>query len=424
MRISRHLSLRLLVALAGAALAAAPAAAVTCALDKPPAATLLLPYFEVDLGNPGGLTTLFSVNNASATAILTNVTVWTDLGVPTIHFPLYLTGYDVQTINLRDLFAAGALPQSATAGQDPGDHISPKGQFSQDVNFASCGGILPPPIPPASFVDSLRKAHTGHFSPVLNGCAGRLVGDDHARGYVTVDTVNNCTQRLPSDPGYFGAGGDATDQNVLWGDFFLVDPANNFAQGEDLLRLEASASRFPPGTPTFYGRYVGTSAADHREPLATRWASRYVTGGTFTGGTELLAWRDSGAVVHPFACTGLPAPFPLVINWFTAFDETEDAAVPVLPPVDPQPPTSPLTYFPGESNRVKVGGPALPLPFEFGWAYLDLNQAPTLTNHQKVFRQSWVGTLMSAQGVFSVGYNATPLDSACAPANTLGPGEP
>ena len=60
---------------------AAPVFADACSLENLPAATLLLPYFEVDLDNPAGLTTLFSINNASATAALANVVVWTDLGV-------------------------------------------------------------------------------------------------------------------------------------------------------------------------------------------------------------------------------------------------------------------------------------------------------------------------------------------------------
>src|SRR5258708_3515890 len=68
--------------MAGLVLAAAPAAAVICTVDAVPAATLLLPYFEVDLNNPNGLTTLFSVNNASATAILVHVVIWSDLPVP------------------------------------------------------------------------------------------------------------------------------------------------------------------------------------------------------------------------------------------------------------------------------------------------------------------------------------------------------
>ena len=49
------------------AVSATPAAwAGSCSLDDRPGATLLLPYFEVDLDDPLGRTTLFSVNNAAA----------------------------------------------------------------------------------------------------------------------------------------------------------------------------------------------------------------------------------------------------------------------------------------------------------------------------------------------------------------------
>ena len=53
-----------------------PAAAAICTVDAVPAATLLLPYFEVDLANPSGTQTLFSINNASATAVLVHVVIW------------------------------------------------------------------------------------------------------------------------------------------------------------------------------------------------------------------------------------------------------------------------------------------------------------------------------------------------------------
>src|SRR3954451_22946129 len=80
--------------------------AVICTIDDVPAATLLLPYFEVDLtgGQAGsGVTTLFSINNASATAVLAHVVVWSDLSVPVLDFNVYLTGYDVQSVNMRDI---------------------------------------------------------------------------------------------------------------------------------------------------------------------------------------------------------------------------------------------------------------------------------------------------------------------------------
>src|ERR1051325_5133543 len=76
-------------------------------IDDVPAATLLLPYFEVDLNSAHGINTLFSINNASATAVLAHVTVWTDQSVPALDFDVYLTGYDVQTISLRDIFVNG-----------------------------------------------------------------------------------------------------------------------------------------------------------------------------------------------------------------------------------------------------------------------------------------------------------------------------
>src|SRR5687767_3734241 len=72
-----------------------PAHARIGTIDQVPAATLLLPYFEVDLDNPTGVTTLLSINNASATAILAHVVLWTDLSVPTLAFDVYLTGFDV-----------------------------------------------------------------------------------------------------------------------------------------------------------------------------------------------------------------------------------------------------------------------------------------------------------------------------------------
>src|ERR1700710_578590 len=286
-----------LLALACLLTLAGQASAVICTVDDVPGATLLLPYFEVDLTNTNGVTTLFSINNASATAVLAHVVVWSDLSVPVLDFNVYLTGYDVQSINMRDILA-GNLPQTASAGQDPTDTISPKGTFSQDINFASCTGQLPTGALPASFVSHLQTSLTGQFSSLLGGCAGLAYGDNIARGYVTVDTVNNRTLRFPGDLGYFaaGGGGDATNQNVLWGDYFYVNSATNRAEGETLVHIEASATNpetSVAGQYTFYGRYVNWTAGDTREPLATNFAVRFLNGGPFSGGTNLIAWRDS-----------------------------------------------------------------------------------------------------------------------------------
>jgi hypothetical protein len=414
------LSLALILSLAGLA---APLAADICVIDDVPAATLLLPYFEVDLTNSQGINTLFAVDNASSTAVLAHVVVWSDLSVPVLDFNIYLTGYDVQTINLRDIFVNGILPRTASAGQDPGDIISNHGTLSQDINFASCSGQLPPPTLPSTFIAHLQNSLTGQSSAVLgNRCAGLSYGDRTARGYVTVDTVNNCTLRFPGDAGYFVAGGagDVTNQNILWGDYFYIDPANQFAQGETLVHIEASATNPETATPgeyTFYGRYVSWTAADNREPLSTQFASRYVNGGTFTGGTDLITWRDSKVSQGAFACGTLPAWYPLGQEGLVIFDEEENPNVPTVIPISPQPPGDALTPFPAEAQRTGISGSDFPVPFDFGWLYLDLNTTVAAAGNNPPedpgAAQAWVTTVMNAGGRFSVGYDAIQLDSAC-----------
>ncbi|HMB52375.1 MAG TPA: hypothetical protein VKU40_03605, partial [Thermoanaerobaculia bacterium] len=106
--------------------------AVIGANDAVPAATLLLPYFEVDLNDTAGVTTLFSVNNASAAPALAHITIWTDLTVPILDFDVYLSGYDVQSFNLRDILVDGILPQTGSA-------ISNQGDYSlANTNFPGC----------------------------------------------------------------------------------------------------------------------------------------------------------------------------------------------------------------------------------------------------------------------------------------------
>ena len=386
-----------------------------CTIDDVPAATLLLPYFEVDLDDPAGVTTLFSVNNASATAVLAHVVVWSDLSVPVLDFNIYLTGYDVQSINMRDILA-GSLPQTASAGQDPGDTISPQGDFSQDINFASCSGQLPPPQLNANFIAHLENSLTGVGSSLFGGlCAGVNHGDNIARGYVTVDTVNNCTLRFPGDAGYFT--GDITFQNVLWGDYFYVNSAENFAQGETLVHVQADPTAFMAGDYTFYGRYNAWTALDGREPLATTFATRYLDGGAFDGGTTLLVWRDSKTDVDPFTCGTLPSPFPLSQNQIVIFDEEENPDVPTTTPVSPQPPGESLIPFPWETQRTKVNGPDFPVPFEFGWLYLNLNTSTGAAVDP--YSQNWVTTEMDASGRFSVGFDAIQLDSVCTSIDAL-----
>ena len=388
------------------AVSASPARAEIGTIDDVPAATLLLPYFEVDLDDPNGVTTLFSVSNTSATAVLAHVTLWTDLSVPTLDFNFYLTGYDVQTFNLRDLFIDGTTPSTASDGQDPADTISPQGLFSQDINFASCNGQLPLPALPSVLLDHIQAAHTGQASPVVFGglCSGVDHGDNIARGYITVDTVNSCSLEFPCSPGYFP--NVATFQNVLVGDYFYVNAAQNFAQGETMVHVEADPVNLGAGNYTFYRKCTG--GTDAREGLGNLFWVRYLDGGAFDGGTDLIVWRDSKREINPFSCAlEAPSPFPLAENQIVIFDEQENPEVPETSPFSPPIPGASLVPFPWEANRTQVNGSSFPVNPSFGWLYLNLNS--TVAGSQVPFEplmQNHVTAIMDANGRFSVGFDA------------------
>ena len=408
-------------ALVGLLALSGQAFAVVGAIDDVPAASLLLPYFAVDLNNPQALTTLFSINNASAAPAIAHVTLWTDLSVPTLDFNVYLTGYDVVTFNLRDLFENGITP--STSHDDV--TVSPVGVFSLTTNpvsgvgpgSVSCDGQLPLPPLPGTLLNHIRNAHTGQASAVFGGdCSGVDFGDNIARGYITIDNVNFCTLDFPGDAGYFitGGAGAANNINQLWGDYFYVDVANAFAQGETLVHLEADDT-LGAANYTYYYRY--SSGADQREGLASTWATRYATGGAFSGGTDLVVWRDAQRSIAPFTCGTIPSPYPLAQNQIVIFDEEENPDVPATTPFSPALPGTSLIPFPWEANRTEVGGANFPVPFNFGWLYLNLNT--TITGSVVPFNpivQNHVSTIMDADGLFSVGYDGIALDNVTDPA--------
>ncbi len=225
-----------------------------CRLANQPAATLLVPYFEVDLANPAGRTTLLSVNNAAPRPTLARMVLWTDWGVPTLAFDIYLTGYDVQTLNLRDVFN-GSLPLTGPA-------ISPNGPLSEPgTGFPGCSGASAQARTVSTGQQlSLRAAHSGQ--PLPSGQPGLCAASPRAKssvvvGYITVDAVNRCTgtgimtsANTPADPLYFAKGGTglASDVNALWGDVFYLDSQHNQAMSQPAITVLADASFFNPTT--------------------------------------------------------------------------------------------------------------------------------------------------------------------------------
>jgi hypothetical protein len=116
-------------------------------------------------------------------------------------------------------------------------------------------------------------------------------------------------------------------------------------------------------------------------------------------------------VQTPFTCPATlgsqPAWYPLGQEGVVAFDEQEHPNVP-----------SGIFPFPAEANKTHVNAPNLPVPFIFGWLYLNLNTtvpvAGAVPPIDPAASQAWVMTIHDASGLFSVGYNATQFDSATA----------
>src|SRR4051812_1156580 len=83
----------------------------SCDIGIAPAATLLLPVFEVDLAaTPGkGRTTLFTITNVSSRPQIAHVTMWTDWAFATLNFNIPLRPFELQSVNLYDIFTRGII---------------------------------------------------------------------------------------------------------------------------------------------------------------------------------------------------------------------------------------------------------------------------------------------------------------------------
>ncbi len=365
---------------AGVLLAAASlnAAAEIGTIDQVPAATLLFPHFEVDTSSPDGVTTVLTLQNASASAAMANVTLWTDFGLPTAQFNVYLTGYDAETVDLGLVFRR-VLPITAGDGQDNFDTISPQGPFSQDINFPFCGDLQTLYQGGSHISRSIVQAHTGQLSQEDFGvlCGSRNLGDGVARGYVTVDSTNRCTTLTPADAGYFAnSGGVADNRNILLGDYVIVDPGNDRVFAETAVHIEADASnpltQPGPNKQTFYARFVGFGAIDNREPLPTAWAGRYAA-----DRTDVDYWRDPGAATAPFACGGAPAGLPSGQRRVSVFGA--DGGLTGLPSGD---------LFPFVQGTTPGDG-ALGLNQPLGWLFVNLNLSSPVGPLGSI-RQSWL----------------------------------
>ncbi len=226
------IGLMMLIVVSGAAVA-----------QNVPSSDLLLPYFEVDSANTGGLTTLFAVGNATEKPVDVLATVYTNWAIPILDVPFTLQPHEIRTVNLRDWFRNGGNPAKTLTTPE---------------------------------LQHLKAAASGERSPKDNLYYSTEIRPDLLAGYVVVRTQGN-------------------RPDALWGDWFNVDVGGNLARGDVLANIDRSTGC--PG-------------------LCQRHLVRYLSGGGFDGGTEIIIWRDTAG--KPSAN---PNAGPKMQADATAFDE-------------------------------------------------------------------------------------------------------
>jgi hypothetical protein len=353
----------------------------TCDIKVGPAATLLLPYFEVDVSGATGQTTLFTVTNVTRYPQIAHVTLWTDYAYPVLTFNLFLGGYDIQAINLADVLIRNTVapPNGATSGTTPGSiwpASSPNLRASLD-----CTAI--PGVIPAAIMAEVRKALT---TGGTSSCS-RSVSSIHANatGYATIDVVASCTSRSPADPLYYT--NDILFDNVLIGDYQQLGPhpagttATSFdAGGNPMVHIRAvpegggAGSNVDTRLPyTFYDRYTpaSTRTIDRRQPLPSLFAARYIQGGTGAFATNLTTWREAFGIG---SCADAFASANMLVSEIVRFDEHENpnTAVPCLIGGCGGPQPSTLNAA-SSTNSASSIYPQISGADVGGWFYLNLN---------------------------------------------------
>ncbi len=452
----------------------------TCDIaSSAPAATLLLPYFEVDFKSPQttARTTLFTIVNVTDLPQIAHVVVWTDWSFPALDFNIFLTGYDVQGINMYDIFARATIapgavsgtggtssnttvptnPQnSITIGSNPGTQPADNDANPNITSLSGCGN-LPGQFSSVLLTDLQLIFTVGKGTGAAVPCTA-AVGGFHANaiGYVTIDVAPTCHTSLPNEPGYFSL---ILFDNVLIGDYQDINPnpaTGNFAGGNPLVPIRAVPEGGPagsvPGTNlpfTFYDRYTAgivPRTIDRRQPLPTVWAARFINGGTGAFNTNFKIWRE-GITVGACSGAGLAAisNSSLAIREVVRFDEHENATVTtVTGGVSPAPPGAPGIPETGAyaASRTDIFPPFSSSGDIAGWMYFNLNNGGS-TNYSAARQgfainattirpsQNWVIVSMFAEGRFSVDFDAAwlgngcsapvPTTTAAAPASLIGP---
>jgi hypothetical protein len=431
------------VVIAGAlALAAFAASAATtknddsCDIAVTPAATLLLPYFEIDISSAANAarTTVFSIINTSAQPQIARVTLWTDWAFPAYSFDLFLTGYDVQSVNLRDVFVAGRVP-STPVGVVPGSRSETANANPNHLPtmLSDCAN-RPQSIPPDLAAELRRLFTTGRASGSGISCATSIGGaHTNAIGYATIDVVATCSPLNASSSSYFST--ELLFDNVLTGDYEQIDPDTtfgNYAGGSPLVHIRAIPEGGPAGSSvatnlpfTFYDRLTVASAkydrsVDRRQPLPAIFAVRYLQTTSDRNPsefkTQMQIWRE-GTTGANATCSSYVLNSQNAITDNIRFDEWEnsfDFGSGVLIGLPFGQPTLAATSSIATTSAKFPQNPATASPG--GWLYINASHAGFGTRGS----QNWITITMSAEGRYGTTFDATPLANGCSATPKIG----
>jgi hypothetical protein len=406
--------------------------ASSCDIGQYPAATLLLPFFDVDFSasSATATNTIFTVINTTPNPQIARITLWTDRGFPGAWFNIFLTGYDTQTISLYEIFARGFFP--------PTTSFSVNGTASA-ANYANSSFLKPDPgcqgsgggVPPA-LLERLQRVFTGGLrdDPV---CAVSEV-HAHATGSATIDVVNSCVTTSPLDPAYWND--VILYDNVLTGDYERVNPnttTGNYAGGNPLVHIRAIPGGGNAGTAvatplpyTFYDRFTPAAnrRLDRRQPLPAAFAARYIQGGPGGFNTSLAIWREPVTGLIKTECAyEANAHVPYKPETWVRFDEHEnptaisrscnDCAAGSTTPSVLLLSTASSSLPPSSTSGDAAG---------WFWLNLDNGIGRTASNPYSTPRasQNWIVIQMYAEGRFGVDFDATSITNGCAqPPSTM-----
>jgi hypothetical protein len=321
------------------ALTAGAAYANYCARDYVPAATLLVPYAVVSMQSdlsapdPTGYTTLLSVTNVSSDAELIHVTVWSALSTPVVDFDEVLSGYDVWTINFRDLLTGhfdyfdttfdgfwkglqgpGVTPYGPETNQgfttqltgpwdtDSMDDTGCNNPYGYHPEYGSgiIAGLANDIFPLAYEYANCDPTHATFGAPPWL----KAIDTSKLWFYATIDVVNSCNQYFPGGQNdYFQ--NYATNDNVLIGEVVYLNSTQHFSEAMPAVHIEAQFDQnahygtSPHPSDNFYDIHYGspdTFAYDTREPLATAFAFRYYDSGGVS--SQLLWWNSDFEIAY------------------------------------------------------------------------------------------------------------------------------